>query len=221
MKWEDYQLDKEILKTTDKITLWKNEKGIVDIAKGTFAIKVLLDDKPSGYIFHGKGALLLDTIIETEKGAIGRSIEKPLDKTFLMFGSLEETQRQFTNAENEDLSIGSYEDKQQFLQEAQSLLDRFFDRTTNRLEHSKTLNNNGALIFAFPNEVDKMDILVVKDSKLVYTSNDKVYVIKGEKAVLTSDEGVVVTNHGKSIIINKDCCLSAHLHKDRHKDLLY
>jgi hypothetical protein len=218
MKWEDYHLDAEISKTTVKITLWKNEKGIVDIANGTLAIKVLLDNKPCGYIFHGKGTLLLDTIIETEKGAIGRSIEKPLDKAFLMFGSLEETQHQFTNAGNEDLSIGDYEDQQQFMQAAQSLLDEFFDRSTNRLEHSKTLNNNGVLVFAFPNEVDKMDILVVKDSKLVYTSNDKVYVLKGERAVLTSDEGVVVTNHGKSIIINKDCCLGTHLHKDSHKD---
>ena len=219
MKWENYHLDTAVFKTVDKITLWKNEKGIVDIAKDTLTIKVLLDDKPCGYVFHGKGILLLDTIIETEKGAIGNSIEKTLDKAFLMIGRSEETQQQLTETKNEDFTK-NYQNQQQFIETAQHLLDKFFDKYENRHKHSKTLNTIGGLIFAFQNYADKMDILVVKDSKLVYTSSDKVFVSKGEKVVLTNNENVVVSNHGKSIIIERNCCSGMRMHKGDYENLL-
>ena len=215
MKRENYQLDITVLKTTDNITLWKNEKGVVDIAEDTLAIKVLLDNEICGYIFHGEGSLLLDTIIETEKGAIGNSIEKTLDAAFLMIGRSEETQQQLTEAKNEDFTK-NYQNQQQFIETAQCLLNKFFNKYENRHKHSKTLNNIGGLVFAFQNYADKMDILVVKDSKLVYTSSDKVFVSKGEKVVLTNNENVVVSNHGKSIIIERNCCSGMRMHKGDH-----
>ncbi|UCE44239.1 MAG: hypothetical protein JSV57_01775, partial [Candidatus Bathyarchaeota archaeon] len=63
-----YQLGSTILKTVKAIKLWESERGIVEVSKNTLAISIKLDDQGRGYIFHGHGKLLLDTIVETEEG---------------------------------------------------------------------------------------------------------------------------------------------------------
>ncbi|MCW3986518.1 MAG: hypothetical protein NWE91_08965 [Candidatus Bathyarchaeota archaeon] len=50
------------------------------------ALPIVLNDQRKGYIFHGHGKLILDTIVETEKGAIGKSVEKKNQRTLLDAG---------------------------------------------------------------------------------------------------------------------------------------
>jgi len=122
----DYQLGDTISKTTEDTRLWDSEKGIVEIHKDTLAIPIKLDDKERGYIFHGQGKLLLDTIVETEEGAIGDPVEKELNKPFLMLGDPEETNQYLTEASEEDLTRMGYENKQALIDAAEDLFNRFF-----------------------------------------------------------------------------------------------
>ena len=75
MTGRDYRLGATISKISEDTSLWKSEKGVVKIQKNTLAIPITLEDEEKGYIFHGHGKLLLDTIVETEKGAIGRYLD--------------------------------------------------------------------------------------------------------------------------------------------------
>jgi len=157
---QNYQLGNSISKATEDITLWQTEKGIIKISKNTLAIPIKLDDKRKGYIFHGHGKLLLDAIVETEEGAIGKPVEKEINEPFLMLGDTEETQ-----------------------------------------QHFSTASEGHGLVFAFQNETSKLDILVARGSKLVYTARGIVFVLSKNNVVLKSPNEVVCSNSGKSVII--------------------
>ena len=70
MRWRDYELGDTISKTIEDTRPWESDKGIVEIGKNTLAIPIRLDGDERGYIFHGDGKLLLDTIVETEKACM-------------------------------------------------------------------------------------------------------------------------------------------------------
>ena len=78
MMWQNYQLGSTVSKASEAVTLWQMEKGIVEISKNTLAVPIGLGDKERGYVFHGNGKFLLDSIVETEEGAIGQPVEKEL-----------------------------------------------------------------------------------------------------------------------------------------------
>jgi hypothetical protein len=209
MKWEDYQLDSEVSKVSEDMVLWKNDKGIIEISGGSLAIRVIVDSHPCGYVFHGKGKLLIDTIVETNKGAVGKSVERVLDEPFLMLGSLDD--QKLEDVKSEDFSLLGYENKEQVSSKAEQLLAKFFEKSNHK--HSRFLEGDRGFIFAFLNDKGKLDILVSKDDKIVYTSTDKVFVSKGEKIVLTSRGKVIALKSGKSIIVEENCGPIIHIHK--------
>jgi hypothetical protein len=60
-------------------------------------------------IFHGEGRLILDAIIETKEGVIGKAIEKELKDPFLMLGNTEKINSFLETANDEDLVKTGYE----------------------------------------------------------------------------------------------------------------
>jgi len=201
MTWQNYQLDNTVSKATEAITLWQTEKGIIEINKNTLAILIKLDDQRKGYIFHGHGELLLDTIVETEEGAIGKPVEKELNEPFLMLGGTEQIQQQFSTASGEDFTKMGYENRQEFVAKAEDLYDQFF---RGKVHSRQDFDEGHGLIFAFQNEASKLDILITKGSKLVYKAMGMVFVSNENKVVLKSPTEVVCSNNGKSVIIKKD-----------------
>lgn len=197
MIWKEYKLDDEVLKSNEDMRLWQTERGIVEIAKNTLATSIMLGDKRRGYVFHGEGKLLLDTIVETEEGAVGKSLENELIEPFLMLGDTEDVQKNLSEAGEEDFKRIRYENLQEFLDEAESLCSKFF-------AHARGDSHTGSgLIFGFTNEDDRFDVLVVKGSKVVYKGTELVFVSKGNKVVLKIPGEVVCTDNGRSVIIKK------------------
>jgi hypothetical protein len=200
MIWQNYQLGNTVSKTSEAMTLWQTEKGIIEINKNTLAIPIKLSDKERGYVSHGNGKLLLDTIVETEEGAIGKPVEKELSELFLMLGDTEEIQKHLTEAGEEDFAKMGYENQQGFVAKAEDLFNRFFEKG---MHGHRILSEDHGFIFAFQNETSKLDILVAKGSKLVYKAIDIVFVSNENKVVLKTPSGVVCTGNGKSVIIKK------------------
>ena len=200
MMWQNYQLGNTVSKTSEAMTLWKTEKGIIEIGKNSLAVPIELDDKERGYVFHGNGKLLLDTIVETEEGAIGKPVEKELNGLFLMLGDIEEIQKRFTEAGEEDFAKMGYENQHGFLAKAEDLFNRFFEKG---MHGHRILNEDHGFIFAFQNETSKLDILVTKGSKLVYKAMGIVFVSNKNKVVLKSPSEVVCLSNGKSVIVKK------------------
>jgi len=209
MIWQNYQLDNTILKTIEPVTLWRTEKGTVEIGKNTLAIPIKLNDQQKGYIFHGHGKLLLDTIVETREGAVGKPIESELNELFLMLGKTEEIQQHLSVAVKEDLTKMGYESEQGFVDKAETLFDQFFGKT--RMHNHQCCGNSHGVIFAFPNEADKLDVLVANGSKLVYKAMNQVFVSNNEKVVLKTPTEVIVSgDNRKSLVIKKCACHRNH-----------
>jgi len=202
MMWRNYRLDSTILKTTDALTLWRTEKGIIEIGRNTLAIPIKLGDQRKGYIFHGHGKLLLDTIIETDEGAIGKPVEKEISEPFLMLGDAEGIQQHLSTAGKENLMEMGYENEQDFLAKAEDLFDHFLGE--GKIHGHQCCGNNHGFIFAFPNKEGKLDILVAKGSRLVYKAMNRVFVVDKSKVVLkTKNEVILSTGGRKSFFIKK------------------
>lgn len=201
MIWQNYQLDSTILKVTEVLTLWRIERGIIEIGENSLAISIKLDDQLKGYLFHGKGKLLLDTIVETEKGAIGRPIEKEISEPFLMLGEAEEIQRHLTTASKEELTEMGYENEQGFMAKAEDLFDQFFGKE--RIHKNQCCDNDHGFVFAFPNKAGKLDILIAKGSKLIYKAIDTVFMSNRDKVVLKTPNEVILSGNRKSFVIRK------------------
>jgi len=152
MMWKEYELSDTILKANEDITLWERENGIVKIDKNTLAIPIERGGKLEGYVFQGNGRLLLDTIVETERGAIGKPVEKETNKPFLMLGDTEKIHQQLKTATKEDLSKIGYAHEQEFKAKAWELCERFF-----RKAHWCSCNNkvNGYVFISQMKQTDR------------------------------------------------------------------
>ncbi|MEM2916903.1 MAG: hypothetical protein QXN63_00905 [Candidatus Bathyarchaeia archaeon] len=195
MIWHRYQLESTVLKTTEPITLWKTEKGLIEIDANALALPIKHDNQRKGYIFHGCGKLLLDAIVETQKGAVGKPIEKEIKEPFIMLGAKEEVGQRLTTANSEDLAKMGYETQEAFFRKAEDLYDRLLRniRVGPRCEKG--------LIFAFQNKAHSF--LVTKGSKLVYKAAGIIFVSDEDKVVLKSLDGIALLRNGKSVIIQK------------------
>jgi len=202
MKWPNYQLDKTVSKANEDLTLWQTERGIIRIGKNTLACPIGLDGQQVGYVFHGHYRLLLDTIVETNEGAIGKPLEKEANTPFLMLGNTERVRQHFSVAgEGDFLENGLYVSKEEFIAQAEDLLNRFLEKE--RAYGHCHVRKNDSLIFAFQNENGRLDILVAEDSKLVYKAEDTFFVSNENKVVLKSLGQVVCASDGRSVIIKR------------------
>ena len=189
-----------ISKTTSPLTLWKTTKGYVEVDKNTLALPIMLRDSLKGYVFHGCGRLVLDMIIETEQGAVGRPVESRTVNPFMMIGGEYETIRDSLHqASQEDLIEFGYSKQQEFVSRAGDLLDRF-RRSLGPHGFGFSNAGNGA-VFAFQEETNGLDILFAAGEKMVYKTNATVFITNGNKAVLKNPDGLVCVSNGKSTIV--------------------
>jgi len=193
-----YELDNKIKETVRDIELWQSDKGQVTVNKGTLAVSLRIGGKRRGYIFHGQGKLILDTIIETKEGAVGKSVQEELSKPFLMIGQADETEECLANASDEEISRLGYESQEEFAERAGDLSHRFFGgRVHNNLDFDKSEGT----IFAFQNKTLKLNILISEESELVYKTSNMVFVSNNQEVVLKSPDATVCSSNGKSVII--------------------
>jgi hypothetical protein len=200
MMWQNYHLDNAISKAGEDTKLWQTEKGIVEIEKNTLAIPVIMNDQVKGYIFDGHAKLLLDTIVETKEGAVGKPVEKEIHEPFVMLGNTEMTGQNLKQASSEDLAEASYADRLGFMAKAEELLDRFFKN--GRIHSRRCSYGEEGILFAFQNQADDLDILLAKDTKIVYKAMDTVFISDKNRAVLKSFE-VVCVSSGKSVVVKR------------------
>lgn len=189
MMWNHYDLGDTVLKTNERLNLWKSVRGSVDVEKNTLAVAITLDGKPEGYIFRGNGKMILDATVETDQGAVGKSIERQLTDPFLMVGNPDIT---------ETRSFSAVTAEQDFLAKAQDLYHEFFRGE----EHfGGGCHHHVGMVFAFKNDSGKLDLLIPHGSKIVYKAKHMVFISDENEAILKSPEHMVVSNHGRCIVM--------------------
>jgi hypothetical protein len=191
MMWQHYELSNTVLKTNEQLNLWKSDRGSVNIEKDTLAVAITLDGKPEGYILAGNGKMVLDAIVETDQGAVGKPIEQQLTDPFLMVGNPE-----ITEARSFSAVAGEQKD---FLAKAQDLYHQFF-RGEEPFDGPCRHHYEG-LVFAFKNDLGKLDLLIPHGSKIVYKAKHMVFISDEDEAILKSPEHMVVSNHGRCIVM--------------------
>ena len=188
MTWAKYELDNRIKGAVRDIELWQSDKGLITVAKGTLAISLRIGGKRSGCVFHGQGKLILDTIVDTKEGAVGKSVEEGLSKPFLMIGHIDEAEGCLVDAGDEEISRLGYDSKDEFAERAGDLCHRFF---RGRVHDYQDFNKSEGTIFAFQNEPLKLDILISEESELIYKTSDVVFVSNNQEVVLKSPDATV------------------------------
>jgi len=188
---QHYELDDTVMRTTESEVLLKTEKSLVEVDKDTLAVAVKSEGQLRGFVFQGKGRLVLDTIVETDEGAIGEPIERELDKPFLVLGDVAKSDRSLTVAAKEDLEKAGYADQKQFLEKAGSVLDMFGGR--GKIHDCGHSGEGGNSVFAFQNETGKLDLLVVSRSRLVYKASDVIFVADGDKTILKNPRHIALS----------------------------
>jgi hypothetical protein len=199
MIWQDFELDKKTLKTDVAVKLWQAERGFVEIDKNTLAIPIKMNEKTRGYVFHGKGRLLLDAIAETEEGAYGKSIEKNLDRPFLMLGSTGEVEPHFSEATSEDLTRMGYGNEEELMTNAEELFQQVFRRR--RMLSPQCFHQNTGAVFAFHNPSNHIDFLIAKDDKIVYKAAGMIFISNRANTIFRNHECNVLCGGGRIHII--------------------
>ncbi len=196
---QKYRVGNVLLRTIGPLKLWETEKGLVEVAEGTLALEILVGEQRRGYVFHGAGKLILDAIVETDAGAIGKPVEKELNQPFLMLGNGEEMRDSLDSAGEEDLKNKGYLSLEEFAQRAEGLLDRF---PRKRLIGCGCLGSQSGSIFLFQSESDKPDLLLLRGSRLVYKSSGTMFALSGRHVVLKGHDRIAVSVDGKCFVIN-------------------
>jgi hypothetical protein len=119
-----------------------------------------------------------------------------------MLGDIEETAKHLTAANKDDLTKIGLEEKE-FLDKAQLILELFCKK--GKIHGAERIEDSNGLIFAFPNNENRLDVLSLKDSKLIYTAKDTTFFSNGHKSILQSAGQVVLSTDGRSLIVHRPC----------------
>jgi len=196
-----YQLDDKIMKTNDPMRLWQSEKGLVEVDKGALVLGIRLDDELKGYVLHGHGRLILDTIVETKDGAIGKPIEKEITEPLLMLGATEETQRHLVTATDEDLAEKGYGNQKEFAANAEKLFERFLGKE--RIHGGGYCGVPNGIVFAFAGKDHDLEILVADGAKIVYKAPDMVFVAERNRVLMKRPDHTILMNGRGSFIFGE------------------
>jgi hypothetical protein len=197
MKFSAYKVGDEPLKVLRDLTLFENEKCIVKAYKDTLTLPVTIDENTRGYIFFGSGQVLIDSIVETSKGAVGKPTVKNLAQPFLMLGKpTEEIKSNLSAADISDLNRQGLANTEAFVKRANEICQRIF----NDKLRCTSLTGKTSVLLAFVDIENHCDILVAKEDKLVYSSKEKVFVFKDGKGILTSPNEILLSGKGKRLL---------------------
>jgi hypothetical protein len=210
MMWKDYKLDDKVLELDEDVTLYRSDKVLVNLSKGARAIAVKRKDRMEGLVFQGHGRLIVDTIVETENGALGKPTERELSEPFLMLGPVEDTLQHLKEANKEDLQRNGVKAEDLF-DKAQNLVDKLQGR--HALCSFSCYNEQEGSVFAFATDEDRLDVLVLNDSRIVFKSKGVSFVSIDNHSVLKNTDQVVLATNGRSVFVrrpshhNQVCCL--------------
>jgi hypothetical protein len=203
-----YEVEGTILRSNAELTLAKSDKVSLEIKKGALTLPVKVEDNREGYMFLGEGKLLIDAIVETERGAVGKPVERELRDLFLMLGNMEETSKHLEKADDDDLRRRDFTEKT-LLTKAQDMLAKFMGKeVTHRSEH---LRQSEGTIFAFPNKECNLDLLLLNGPRLIFTTKDMSFICDGDKSVLNTPRQVFLSAQGTSLALGRPhmhhgCC---------------
>ncbi|MFX0168718.1 MAG: hypothetical protein ACFE89_05080 [Candidatus Hodarchaeota archaeon] len=182
----------------------RSDKALISVNEGTLYFPIFYQNHEVGGIFIGYGQVIVDAIVETTRGALGKSYE------FFWNGSL------FLISEDGEWSPPSTEpvrerDIHEFLlssvdeaqERAQNIFDRFLDQNRNWFTDTFFQRNRGWIATILDTQRGKCGIIASEDRlilnigqlKLILTGNKLVHK-EGRKKVLVAGRGGPIIRFG-------------------------
>jgi len=197
------EVKEDPLKLRQDFTLFQNERCIMKIFKPSLALPIMRESEVVGYVFHGEGKLVIDAVIETPKGAIGRPVERKIETPFIMLAPFEKVRKlreDLVSANISDLKQKGYEGLGEFIKAARELCSQTFRKTC-----FDTFLENRRYIFAFKRKDQrKIDLLVSKDDKLAYISGEKLFAFKRGKSVIIKPGKLLIAKSNKTLVVSRN-----------------
>jgi hypothetical protein len=191
----------EPLKLRQDFTLFQNERCIMKIFKPSLALPIMRESEVVGYVFHGEGKLVIDAVIETPRGAIGRPVEHKIETPFIMlapFKKVRKLREELVSAIISDLKQKGYESLGEFIKAARELCSQTFRKTCFGI-----FPENRRHIFAFKREDRRIDLLVSKDDKLAYISGEKLFAFKRGKSVIIKPGKLLIAKSNRALVVSR------------------
>lgn len=203
------KLGKQPSKTNRDLTLLQNEKCLITAQQGTLTIPIINKGNTQGHLLTGKAQLTLDAIIDTPKGAIGKSLASDLNQPFLVFSTDNKISENLAPATDQDITNAGYQNLEDLLVKANDIFSQF---TINSRKHPRLEENTE--MFAFFTEDKTWDILIAKEDKLIFTSKSKVYIFRDTAEDTESrPQRLLLAEDGKTVIIGKNNILIDFAHQ--------
>jgi len=198
------EVKEDPLKLRQDFTLFQNERCIMKIFKPSLALPIMRESEVVGYVFHGEGKLVIDAVIETPKGAIGRPVERKIETPFIMLAPFEKVRKlreeELVSANISDLKQKGYESLGEFIKAAREFCSQTFRKTC-----FGTFLENQSHIFAFKRKDQrKIDLLVSKDDKLAYISGEKLLAFKRGKSVIIKPGKLLIAKSNKTLVVSRN-----------------
>lgn len=203
MTLTNIEVKEEPLKLRQDFTLFQNERCIMKIFKPSLALPIMQESEVVGYVFHGEGKLIIDAVIETPRGAIGKPVERKIETPFIMLAPFEKVRKlreELVSANISDLKQKGYESLGEFIKAARELCSQTFRKTC-----FDTFLENRRYIFAFKRKDQrKIDLLVSKDDKLAYISGEKLLAFKRGKSVIIKPRKLLIAKSNKTLVVSRN-----------------
>lgn len=167
------KLGKQPHKLNRDLTLLQNEKCTITAQEGTLTLQILMEGNTRGYLLAGRAQFTLDAIIDTPRGATGKSIHTDLNQPFLVFSPADAISQNSTPATAQDISNTGFDSLEDFLVRANDVFSQF---TIN--SHKNPELEENTQMFAIPASDKTWNILIAKENKLIFTSKNKIYIFR-------------------------------------------
>ncbi|HUS77260.1 MAG TPA: hypothetical protein VM050_01150 [Patescibacteria group bacterium] len=188
--------------TLEAHRLMTNERLIVDVEPGCLWSAVKRDHEEEGVIFLGETRYALEAIIETERGAIGRSYKGPMEgyKLYLGRSGLEEVSRP---VDLRDAESHGYSDLDDFKETANREIDELLGtRSVDRDMERNSSPDKGVLLWR---ENGKTCVAVVDAKGIVFTRGKRAFVLNEDNAISVQDGTVLIKNgKGERILLDRN-----------------
>lgn len=199
---DQLHVGEEAFRLEEPFTLFRNDKCVLKISDGAIVVPLYFNGESLGYFFHGEGKLLLDAVIETPRGAVGKPIERNIETPFIMIApasKIEEIRGKLRKAENENLEQRGYANVGEAVEAARNLCYAMFRKSTfcRRPEPQ-------SYVFGFQRkDAEKLDLLAAKGDKLVYICGENIFAFKRGKSIMIKSNRLVIAKNNKIITLVK------------------
>jgi len=161
----------------------RTEKALIQVDSNSLYFPIIRAGVEVGGVFLGSGKVIVDAIVETRRGAIGKSEELIWNGSLILIStSVEWIPPSILPVSDKDLEYHQLKSKDEAREQAQQIFDRNLAEASSRFDDFFVLRRHGWCVIILDKEHGKIHILASKD-RIVMKHPNSSLIIKGNRMV--------------------------------------